>query len=323
MKAICALPRKNAVTTEPPSAIDRFCLGTVKLGVPGYGFSAAPVPPEFDAAAFLAQVEALGIRRFDTSPRYGASEARLGAYLHQRNANAPAPWVSSKIDGLTAGNPETPRAMLASVQASLAKLHLARLDVCYLHQNDTEIILDPWVQEGMQVLKERDLIGQSGVSLYSFEECEQAIDCGRYDFVQVPVSVFDLSFYHRFIASGSHAPVRFTGRSLLLQGILANRERIAREIRQGEEILAYLQALDRIASEGQMTTLELAFRFAFSLPGIDHFLVGTLAIPHLKANMAWAGLGIPPGMRAEIIEMASRKRAWTNPRNWPVRCQGA
>ncbi|MEO5364620.1 MAG: aldo/keto reductase, partial [Magnetococcus sp. DMHC-8] len=268
MKAISVLPSRGCVVTSLPSVLERFCLGTVKLGLPGYGFSSAAVAPAFDSTAFFQQVDELGVYRFDTSPRYGESEARLGACLARRSTAGLTPWISSKIDNLTGGHADTPGEMVASVRRSLARLQVSQLDLCYLHQNGLEIIQDPWVHEGIRLLKERQLIRHAGVSLYSHEECAWAVECGIYDVIQVPVSLFDLGFYNRFIAPGG-MPVRFAGRSLLLQGILANRDRVVQEIRQGREILAYLARLDQLAAQGGMSTTELAFRLAFSLPGLD------------------------------------------------------
>ena len=302
------LPQKRG------SVVNRLCLGTVKLGMPDYGFSSTSTLPPLDTAHFLAQVEEAGIHCFDTSPRYGNSESSLGTYLKDRAA--PPPFVSSKIDNLTHGRSDTPQQMLESVQSSLAKLHLTQLDLCYLHQNDITILRDPFVHEGLQRLKYLGLIRSAGVSVYHREECEYALDSGMYDFIQIPVNIFDLGFYNRFIETPSHTSVRFTARSLLLQGILANRETISGRIRQGKEIHAYLHSLDRIAARWEMTTTEMALRFVFSLPHIDHFLIGSLSIHNLRENLTWTTKELPPDIMTEIKAMASQEKTWTNPRNW-------
>ena len=294
--------------------VNRLCLGTVKLGIPDYGFSSPSTLPSLDTAHFLAQVEAAGIHCFDTSPRYGNSESCLGNYL--KNRAAPPPFVSSKIDHLSCGRSDTPRQMLESVQNSLTQLHLRYLDLCYLHQNDIAILRDPFVHEGLQRLKHLGLIRSAGVSVYHWEECEYALDSDVYDFIQIPVNIFDLGFYNRFIDTPSNTSIRFTARSLLLQGILANREKISSKIRQSKEIHAYLQTLDHIAGRLEMTTTEMALRFVFSLPHIDHFLIGSLSIHNLRKNLVWATKELPPDVMTEIKSMASQEKTWTNPRNW-------
>src|SRR3989338_11050531 len=140
------------------SAADLF-LGTVKLGVPEYGFSSSAADAAFDALGFLRGAKELGVNRLDTSPRYGNSEEVIGQYIKETSS---MPFVASKIDNLAARDPHTPRLMEQSVNNSLLKLHVPALDICYLHQNDVNIISDPYVHEGLSQLKEKGLIRQAG-----------------------------------------------------------------------------------------------------------------------------------------------------------------
>lgn len=291
---------------------DVICLGTVKLGISDYGFSSKSTPREFDPVAFLKQAEMNGIRRFDTSPRYGRSEEILGQYIAQSTIT---PFVSSKIDNLSPCHPDTSRRMLTSVQSSLHKLHLTRLDICYLHQNELEIISDPYVHEGLMLLKQQNLICLTGASLYNFEECQYALESGIFDVIQVPVSVFDLSYYDRFIRKNSTS-VRFAARSLLLQGVLVNRSVIHSRIRQSHQVLMYLNQLDQLAKEYSLSTLEMALAFVFSLRNIDHYLIGTTSIQNLQKDIRCLKVDLPSQTLDRILEMASQPKRWANPRNW-------
>lgn len=291
---------------------DVLCLGTVKLGIPDYGFSSNNTTSRFDPVAFLKQAELMGISRFDTSPRYGQSEEILGKYIVQ---SITTPFVSSKIDNLSPGDCDTPRKMLASVQTSLLKLHLPKLDICYLHQNELEIISDPYVHEGLMMLKQQKLICYIGASLYSFQECEYALEAGLFDVVQIPLSVFDISFYNRFVRE-KNTSVRFIARSLLLQGILVNRSAISSHIRQSGQILSYLCELDRLAKEHGFSTLEIALGFVFSLQNIDHYLIGTTSIQHLQENIQCLRVELASETFERVLAMASQPKSWANPRNW-------
>jgi len=291
---------------------DVLCLGTVKLGIPDYGFSSNSTPIKFDPVAFLKQAELIGISRFDTSPRYGQSEKILGQYIVQSRIS---PFVSSKIDNLSPGDLDTPGKMLTSVQASLIKLHLTKLDICYLHQNELHIISDAYVHEGLMLLKEQNLIRFTGASLYSLEECEYAIESGLFDFIQIPVSAFDISLYNRFVREKG-ASVRFVARSLLLQGILVNRNEINFRIRQSYQVLGYLKQLDQLAEECGLSTLELALAFVFSLRNIDHYLIGTTSIENLEKNIQCLKVKLPSQTFMRVLEMASQPKSWANPRNW-------
>ncbi len=293
-------------------SMEEICLGTVKLGMPDYGFSSRNASEDFNPLDFLGKAGALGVNHFDTSPRYGKSEEILGKYISQTKNK---PWVSSKIDGLRAKEPGTPQMMLESVKRSLDRLNLGTLNLCYLHQNELEIISDQYVQEGLALLKDKRLIGLSGASLYSSEECAYALGCGVFDVIQVPVNIFDLGFYNNFIKNND-SRVNFFARSLLLQGVLVNRHGIARSLKQSEDILAYLSELDRIARDYNLTTLEMAFAFVFSLSNIKRFVIGTTSIQNLKKNISCLKIRLPADLTRRLYEAASVSKEWSNPRNW-------
>ena len=289
-----------------------LCLGTVKLGIPDYGFSSGKATEYFDALGFLNKAASFGISHFDTSPRYGESEEILGRYISQSKSK---PQISSKIDDLKPGEAKTPQIMLESVKNSLEKLHLETLNICYLHQNDIAIISDNYVHQGLALLKQKGLIRFSGASLYSNEECAYAIQSGNFDVIQVPVNIFDLSFYNSFIKNNS-SRVRFAARSLLLQGILVNRDAIAKRFKRPEEIFTYLSQLDKLAQDCNLTTLEMAFAFVFSLSNIDHFVIGTSSIENLKKDISCLKMKLPEDLSGRIFKAASITREWSNPRSW-------
>lgn len=291
---------------------NKLCLGTVKLGLPDYGFSSRKKIGTFDAIDFLNQVGLVGIDKFDTSPRYGESENILGKYISK---TIKKPFVSSKIDNLFPNQPDIYNIMLKSVEKSLRLLQLEKLDICYLHQNDMSIISDLYIHDGLKRLKEGGLITNAGASVYSFEECEFALQCGIFDFIQVPLNIFDISFHGRFIKN-NQTPVHFVARSLLLQGIIVNREQIIKRINSGEEILSYLLKLDNIAQENNISTLQMALRFVYSLKNIDHFIIGTTSIQNLKMNKLYLKEKLSNDVFTLIYELASQPKNWSNPRTW-------
>lgn len=294
-----------------PSTSNIF-LGTVKLGMPDYGFSSGRPEKAFDTIDFLSGAAQLGVTHFDTSPRYGNSEAVIGRYVQEKSA---APFIASKIDNLVANNPKTPELMEQSVRNSLAKLHVPALDICYLHQNELEIIGDTKVHKGLQNLKTLGLIRKAGASLYNHEECEYAVNSGAFDVIQVPASVFDLGFYNSFVSKNSSS-ITFIARSLLLQGILLNRQLIPQRIKQADPVLEYLQKLDGIAESCGLSTLELALAFIFGLVGISSYVIGTTSLQNLKSNIDCLKIHLPSSAVSKLISLASEKKDWTNPRNW-------
>lgn len=292
--------------------VNELFLGTVKLGMPEYGFSSSVSEKSFDPIQFLRAAAYLGITRLDTSPRYGNSEEIIGRYIQESHS---IPFVASKIDNLEANNPGTPQIMEQSVRNSLLKFHLPALDICYLHQNEIAVISDPFVHRGLSLLKEKGLIRQAGASVYSQEECSYAVDSGVFDVIQVPVNVFDLGFYNNFIYQNS-TPIKFVARSLLLQGILVNRSKIKEHIKQSVAVLEYLQKLDEIARRGSMSILEMALAFVYGLEGIKYYVIGTTSLENLKHNIQCMKVELPQHIVDELKALAAAEKEWTNPRNW-------
>lgn len=291
--------------------VDQLCIGTVKFGMPEYGFSSSSAHA-FDARAFVHAVVHRGITRFDTAPRYGDSEAVLGEALE--GVETPV-WISSKVDGLVLGSSGNVVQMEASVRRSLERLRRPYLDVCYLHQNERGILEDASVHDGIARLKALGLIRAAGASVYTHGECQSALESGIFDYVQVPVSVLDLCFYDHFVKRNVTS-VKFVARSLLLQGLIVNREGIAERIVQSDDVLAHLSFLDEHARSLGMSSLEMALAFVGTLPGIDHLIVGTTQLSHVEKNLQCMKLTIPENVHATLYTRAVEPRVWTNPRMW-------
>ncbi|MGW1274302.1 aldo/keto reductase, partial [Streptomyces sp. NPDC002491] len=160
-------------------SIGRRTIANTPVELTGLGFGASVignlyrVTPAEDASAAVDAAWDAGVRYFDTAPHYGLglSEQRLGAALRRRPRDDYV--VSSKVGRLLVPN-EHPQGVdsegfvvrddlrrqwdfsrdgvLRSIEASLERTGLDRLDVVYLHDPD-----DHWRQaadEAMPALAE-------------------------------------------------------------------------------------------------------------------------------------------------------------------------
>lgn len=116
-------------------------LGTVALGrIEGLKLAVQPtrLPSDAEAGALLSAAQAHGVNLIDTAPAYGSSESRLGQLLPGAGASGGRPWVVCTKVG-EEFTPEGSRfdfsagAIGASIDQSLARLGVARLDVVLLH----------------------------------------------------------------------------------------------------------------------------------------------------------------------------------------------
>jgi aryl-alcohol dehydrogenase-like predicted oxidoreductase len=288
----------------------QLSLGTAKLGMPAYGFSDGYTLK--DPVNFILRSLNQGIRFIDTSPRYGDSEELIGEAIRLSKKK---PSVSTKIDNLFPQSCDTPNLMIKSVNESISKLN-APIDICYLHQNDIEIISDNFVHEGIKILKNSNLIKEIGTSVYSQEELIYSLDSGIYDWVQIPVNILDTSFYH--IANNHVSEIKIAARSVFLQGVIFNNHRARMKIKRHHELLVSLEQLRRLGSDFGITIQQLSVAYLSSLEKINQIIVGTISDNKLSENMASIKIQLNKSLIASIEKIAANSKPWSNPRSWKL-----
>ena len=288
---------------------NKISLGTAKLGVENYGFSSNDLPK--DKIKFLEKSFNIGIKSLDTSPRYGNSERIIGNFIDKTKQR---PFVSSKIDGLKKNDNHSPRKMIESVKRSLDRMRIPFLDVCYLHQNDLDIISDPYVHEGLIELKEIGLIKNCGTSIYKFEELDYTVESALYDFIQVPINILDTSYYDRII--DYQTEIRIIARSIFLQGIFFHPASIKEKIKENKLLLQYLQKITTICESYGFDLNIGCIAFIHALERIEQLIIGTSSIENLKSNFGSLNQELNKDTIDEIYEISKDPKPWTNPKDW-------
>ena len=285
-------------------------LGTVKFGNLNYGYSSKNYK-EIDYINFLLNVYNIGIKTLDTSPRYGISEKIIGEY-HNRYIKKFN--VSTKVDNLNPNDKNSKFKIENSIENSLKNLSLESLDICYLHQNDIKIISDKYIIDSLIDLKNKKIIKNIGVSIYSPEELDFSINSGCYDYIQFPLNIFDSSLYFKFIHS-CNKPVKFIARSLFLQGILSKYPNIGKH-KYSNDISIYMKNLIEISNKINLSPISINLSYLSSLKNIDRFIIGSLSINNLKKNIDFTKIKLPDYIIKELDIISNKKKEWSNPRNW-------
>jgi len=293
--------------------INKFCIGTVKFGDPSYGHSSDQRPPK-NILNFIGDVVDIGIRRFDTSPRYGRSEAILGDFIKNEKINDLI--ISSKIDELSPNDTNSEKKIFDTVYSSLKQLNIEYLDCCYLHQNDLRIISDKYIHDALFSLKDMGLIKKIGTSVYTLNECEYSIKSKVYDVIQLPINVIDSSIYNKLVKNSS-SKIEFSARSILFQGMIANRSNI--NIRASKNnyplLIDYLSKIDKIAEENNYEPYQLALAYIFSLRNINHFIIGTTSIENIIRNMKMFNSSLSKDVFQKIENLSIKNKSWSDLRN--------
>ena len=146
--------------------LPRLGLGTVAFGR-NWGLKyarRARLPSDAELDQLLGTALDLGVTLLDTAPAYGTSEERLGQLLRQ--------WPGRFLLSTKVGETSTPAgssfdfsptAIRASVERSLRRLQVERLDFVFLHSNgDDEAALAGL--ETLCELRDEGKLGQPGLS---------------------------------------------------------------------------------------------------------------------------------------------------------------
>ena len=207
----------------------------------------------------------------------------------------------------------TPEQMLNSINDSISKLK-TNIDVCYLHQNDIKIISDKYVHQGINLLKNNNLIKEVGTSVYSKEELIYTLECGIFDWVQIPVNILDTSFYR--VISDSNSQIKVSARSVFLQGIIIDDQWAKTSVKDHKELLNTLSIVKELCSSFSITIQQLSIAYLVSLDQINQVIVGTISNDKLKDNILSTRIKLADKLISNINEISSTSKPWTNPRNW-------
>ncbi len=293
---------------------------------PGLGLGCAPIGDLFtsvsetDAEATVATSLASGIRFLDTAPKYGAglSERRLGAALRgvDRDSVAIATKVGFQIVDSDGGVVPTGGVgvgtfpdlsgdgVLRSLESSLARLGVDRIDVLYLHDpEDVDAALKTAIPAMLRLREER-VVRSIGVGMnYSAPLARFAAEAdvdvvmvaGRYTLLDHSAAA-DL-----FTASMANG-VDVIAAGVFNTGILADPGDDAKyDYRQASaEELDSARFLQRRCAEHGVRLPAAAIHFPLQHPAVAGVVVGARTADEVRQLEADAGAEVPAELWAEL-----------------------
>jgi aryl-alcohol dehydrogenase-like predicted oxidoreductase len=267
--------------------VSEVAFGCVEIGMP-YGIGVESIhdmPTEQEAIHLLRKAFESGINFFDTARMYGTSENIIGkAFKNNRNRVV----IATKCKHFKNSDEGLPcyqvlrSAIMQSLQESLDALQTNYVDVYMVHQADLEIIQSADVREIFTSLKEAGLIRATGVSTYTNEQTEKAIEMGGWDVIQVPFNLMD----QRQSVLFSRAAVKGTGiviRSVLLKGLLSDKGKNLHPALS--EVENHLNKYSELTNKLSVNLSTLATTFALSFPEVSSILVGIDKLSYLHQSL--------------------------------------
>jgi len=167
-------------------SVSVLALGLVKIGRnQGVKYPTTfELPQDGQILSLLRQAHSLGINLLDTAPAYGSSETRLGQALRALPELANDFLISTKVGETFANNRSSfdfsPSAIRASVERSLDRLGVGRLDLVLVHSDgaDLRVLQEHAPLATLQALKTEGLVRACGFSGKTLDGGEQALAQG-------------------------------------------------------------------------------------------------------------------------------------------------
>ncbi|MGW4210458.1 aldo/keto reductase [Lentzea sp. NPDC004789] len=303
--------------------LSRLGLGTSPLG------NLYTEVTDHEARAVVDTAWESGIRIFDTAPHYGLglAERRLGAALRDRPRDefvlstkvgrllVPDPSGAGRLDDDGFVVPATTRrvwdfsadGVRRSLESSLDRLGLDRVDVVYLHDPD-----DHWEQAANEAmpalvaLREQGVVGAIGAGMNQWQmlarfvresDVDTVLLAGRYTLLEQPALA-------ELLPLCAERGVDVLAAGLFNSGLLARQDvpdDATYDYRTAPaDVVGRARRIAAVCARHGTTLPAAALWFPFGHPAVTGALIGARAEAELHANVAAFATPPPPGLWAEL-----------------------
>jgi D-threo-aldose 1-dehydrogenase len=319
-------------------------LGRTGLRVSQIGFGGAPLGnlfaalSEADAAGAIGGAFAAGIRLFDTAPLYGhgLSEHRIGAAL--RHCKRDDFVLATKVGRLL--RPDTAATggqyrdilpfatqfdysydgVLRSIEDSLQRLGLARLDIVHIHDVDvwthkSQAAMDERFAEVMGGgyrallrLREEKAIGAIGVGVNEWQACQRFAEAGDFD-------CFLLAGRYTLLeqaALDSFLPLCVARNIAIIIGGPFNTGILATGAVAGAtynyhpapaEVMERVSRIEAVCHRHGVALASAALQFPLHHPAVASVIPGARSAAEVAANLATFETPVPAALWAELKQV--------------------
>lgn len=336
--ATASSPTQPAATCSPaqPAAIPSTALAAAPLHVSQLGFGGAPLGGLFSAVSDDAAFGALqaawdaGIRYFDTAPLYGygLSEQRMGAFLRTKPRDSFV--LSTKVGrvlqptrgaGDTGGSLATfvgalpndavfdfrADAVKRSLDASLNRLGLDRIDLAFIHDPDEyfDIALHE-TYPALNGLREQGVVRAIGSGMNQWQMLEQFVERCDFDAVILAgrYTLLDRSAAATFLPLCERRRVAVIAAGVFNSGILAHADPADSAtydyVAAPAAVLERVRAVAAVCARYGATLPAAAIQFPLRHGGIAGVLLGMRTAAEVVANAAHFRTPLPAQLWEEL-----------------------
>ena len=274
---------------------------------------------EDDALRLVKETYDLGIRFFDTSVLYGAtqSERRLGGVIpsFERSSFSVATKAGYDVSGYT---PETvlppnipPRHydydfIMRSVEASLKRLHVDYLDIVHIHDPDdmfTEALDGAY--KALDKLRSDGVVRAVGAGMNQSAMLTDFANNGDFDCFLLAgrYTLLDQSAIEDLMPTAVKKGISIIAGGVFNSGLLTNpySEKPMFNYRPAtSDWVDKARRIDGVCKEFGVPLMAAAMQFPYAHPAVASVVIGAGSTKHLKENIAMLEYKIPPELWAEL-----------------------
>jgi D-threo-aldose 1-dehydrogenase len=325
----------SAANAENPGVNDRLferLAGPLRLGLGGapLGNLYAPLDDE-SAERTIEEAWQQGLRYFDTAPLYGhgLSELRLGRVLGKKPRDSfvlstkvgrllrPDPAAPPARDGYVQGLPFAPHfdysfdGALRSIEESLERLGLARIDIAFIHDIDRHTHGERQPERfreamagayrALDRLRAEGVLGAIGIGVNESGVCRDALAAGDFDCMMLAgrYTLLDVSAARELVPMCVARKVRLILAGVFNSGILASGATPNAHFDYRPAPPAVRERVERLAGICASFGVALpaaALQFALACPCAAAVVVGARSPGEVAQSVAHSQARIPPAL---------------------------
>jgi len=261
-------------------------------------------PAKEDVIKILDFASKKGIRILDSADAYGDALSIIAEFTSK---NSKSFGVNSKF---ILGEDS----IQSQLQKSLSLLGISSFSTYYYH-NIKDLDKSPHTISELNSLKQRKLINQIGVSVYTNYEFKRVIDISEIDVIQFPFNLLDNNFQRgQLIKEAKKKNKELHARSIFLQGLFfKSPEELPVKLKP---LKPYLKEIRRLSEANKIEIAALSLVYALRQTNIDYIIIGVDSLEQIKKTLSYLLLEVDTNILDIIDNIKVRETELLNPVNW-------
>lgn len=280
-------------------------LGTVQFGL-DYGINnLSGKPGEQSIFEILEYAHSLGIHTLDTAEAYGNAVDMIGSFHRQTGSHFA---INTKFTG------QSVTAIEVELESNIHKLGITQVET-YFYHTFSKYKANPQLADGLQKMKEAKLFKQVGISVYSNNELETAINDPGIDVIQLPFNLLDnFSQRDQYFQLAKEKQKRIQVRSVFLQGLFfIDIDKLPVKLLP---LRPYLQELKSIVDKNGISMEALCLQYANQQSFVDEIVFGVDTKQQLMNNIESLHTKVSPEIYKQIDSIHMKETELLYPYNW-------